>query len=159
LAKKRRSWQIELPEGLVTAHYGTQVSVEPINEAGTPSASVRCHFRANLGSLVTGDRVIWQQGEPYGVVVAVLPRQTELSRPDPYTQTKIIAANITHMLIVIAPIPKPHTQLIDRYLVAAENIGITPILVINKTDLLDEDNQAMLADITYHDAVAAISFQ
>ena len=135
-------------EGLVTAHYGTQVSVEALGDEHTDKTPSRCHFRANLGSLVTGDKVIWQRGEPYGVVVAVLPRKTELARPDPYTQTKVIAANIDHMLIVIAPLPKPHTQLIDRYLVAAESAGITPILVINKTDLITDDNQAMMAEIT-----------
>lgn len=134
-------------EGLVTAHYGTQVSVETVDTQGRKN-SVRCHFRTNLGSLVTGDRVIWQPGEPYGVVVAVLPRQTELSRPDPYTQTKVIAANISHMLIVIAPIPKPHTQLIDRYLIAAENTGITPIIVINKIDLTDNESHVMLEEIS-----------
>lgn len=134
-------------EGLVVAHYGTQVSVEAIGDIDTPKKAMRCHFRANLGSLVTGDKVIWQPGEPYGVVVAILPRDTELARPDPYTQTKLIAANIKQMLIVIAPLPKPHTQLIDRYLVAAEHAGITPVLVINKTDLIDEANREMIAEI------------
>ena len=134
-------------EGLVTAHYGTFVTVESFDDSGNKQ-STRCHFRSNLGSLVTGDKVIWQASEPYGVVVAVLPRKTELSRPDPYQQTKVIAANISHMMIVIAPVPKPHTQLIDRYLVAAENSGISPMIIINKIDLKNDDNQAMLDEIS-----------
>lgn len=133
-------------EGLVTAHYGMFVTVESIDNSGNQQ-STRCHFRSNLGSLVTGDQVIWQASEPYGVVVAVLPRKTELSRPDPYQQTKVIAANISHMLIVIAPTPKPHTQLIDRYLVAAENANIVPIILMNKMDLIDDDNQSRVNEI------------
>ena len=40
--------------GLVTAHFGTQVEVE-----SAPGQRVRCNLRANLESLVTGDRVVW----------------------------------------------------------------------------------------------------
>lgn len=46
-------------EGLVTAHYGTQIEVEALQ--GPHRGQVfRCHLRANLETLVTGDRVIWQ---------------------------------------------------------------------------------------------------
>jgi ribosome biogenesis GTPase len=58
-------------EGLITAHFGTQVEVE-----SAPGMSHRCHMRANLEGLVTGDRVIWCPGEPTGVVVAQLERQS-----------------------------------------------------------------------------------
>lgn len=138
--------------GLVIAHYGSQVEVESLNQSQNNSEAKqsverrRCHFRSNLGSLVTGDQVVWRDGEPTGVVVAVEPRSSELSRPDPYGQLKTVAANIDRLLIVIAPIPKPHSQLIDRYLVAAENIGIQPVLVINKTDLINDDNQDIFND-------------
>jgi ribosome biogenesis GTPase len=101
----------------------------------------RCHFRANLGSLVTGDHVVFRDGNPMGVIVAVKERQTALSRPDPYGELKTIAANIDRILIVIAPIPKPHTQLVDRYIIAAETLGIKAALVINKTDLINDDNR------------------
>lgn len=122
-------------EGLVTAHYGTFVVVE------TDAGEQRCHFRTNLGSLVTGDRVIWQAGEPYGVVVAVLDRESVLVRPDPLGGNKIIAANIDQIFIVVAPVPKPHSQLIDRYLIAAELQNVLPLLIFNKMDLIDNDNR------------------
>jgi ribosome biogenesis GTPase len=134
--------------GLVIAHYGTFVEVEALetealetkDDVNKTSERQRCHFRTNLGSLVTGDRVSWRKGEPYGVVVAVEPRRSELSRPDPYGDLKTIAANIDHIFVVIAPIPKAHTQLIDRYLVAAEAQHIKPILIINKSDLIGEEH-------------------
>lgn len=131
--------------GLVIAHYGMQVAIESLfaDEHGNYLRQ-RCHFRSNLGSLVTGDKVIWRAGEPTGVVVAVEPRDSELSRPDPHGTMKTVAANVDRILIVIAPLPKPHTQLVDRYLIAAENNGISPALVINKTDLINTENQAII---------------
>ena len=131
-------------EGLVIAHYGTQVAVEAINDS---SIQRRCHLRANLGSLVTGDRIIWRDGDPQGVVVAVLERSNALSRPDPHGDMKTIAANIDTLLIVIAPLPKPHSFLVDRYLVAAENSGIKPAIVLNKSDLVSKDNRETIERI------------
>ncbi len=116
--------------GLVISHFGTQLDVE----AGD-GAIHRCHFRANLGALVTGDEVIFRAGEPIGVVVAVLPRRSLLERPDAYGKLRPVAANIDQIGLVIAPEPMPHGNLIDRYLVAAEHAGIEPFLVVNKTDL------------------------
>ncbi len=104
-------------------------------------------MRANLGSLVTGDRVIWRDSDELGVVVAVLPRQSELSRPDPHGDMKTVAANIDNILVVIAPLPKPHSFLVDRYLVAAEAIGIKPVIVINKIDLIDAKNKHIIEDL------------
>jgi len=119
-------------EGLVVAHYGTQVEVE-----SAPGCGRRCHLRANLEGLVTGDRVVWCEGDPTGVVVAQLPRNSELSRPDPQGRLRPVAANIDLIVVVIAPFPEPHANLIDRYLVAAETLAIEPVLLLNKTDLLD----------------------
>jgi ribosome biogenesis GTPase len=51
---------------------------------------------------------------------------------------RIIVANADQMLIVVAAAnPEPRTRLVDRYLVAAFDAGITPILCITKTDLQD----------------------
>lgn len=121
-------------EGLVTAHYGTQVEVE-----SAPGQRQRCHLRANIESLVTGDRVVWCEGDPTGVIVAQLERNSVLSRPDPYGKLKPVAANIDQIILVIAPLPQPHAQLIDRYLVAAETVDIEPVILLNKTDLLEEN--------------------
>jgi len=133
-------------EGLIIAHYGAQVLVEPKSEQGDyrGSPAKRCHLRANLGSLVTGDRVIWIDREPMGVVVARLDRSSELCRPDPYGDLKTVASNIDCILIVVAPYPEPHANLIDRYLVAAETQRIRPVIVLNKTDLVDAQNQAQI---------------
>ncbi|WP_323845866.1 small ribosomal subunit biogenesis GTPase RsgA [Microbulbifer magnicolonia] len=135
--------------GLVIANYGTQVLVESESD---PELRQRCHLRANINTLVTGDRVAWRPatGESsggYGVVGARLERHSELQRPDRYGDLKTVAANIDRILVVIAPYPEPFANAIDRYLVAAETVGIAPLLLLNKIDLIDDSNRAALADL------------
>ncbi len=138
--------------GLVIAHYGTQVAIEAL-EGDDKGQVCRCHMRANLGSLVTGDKVVWRSADTegkddnLGVIVAVLPRHSELSRPDPYGDMKTVAANIDRIVIVIAPYPEPHGNLIDRYLVAAETLDIQPIILLNKTDRIDDTNRQRLNEM------------
>lgn len=133
-------------QGLIIAHYGAQVLVEPQSGQGgyQGAPAKRCHMRANLGSLVTGDRVIWIDREPMGVVIARLDRNSVLSRPDPYGDLKAVASNIDCILIVVSPYPEPHANLIDRYLVAAETQRIRPVIVLNKTDLVDSHNEQQI---------------
>lgn len=128
-------------QGMIIAHFGTQVEVEALDniEQGCHGETLRCYMRANLGSLVTGDKVIFRMDQnDHGVVVAVLPRVSELSRPNPYNEIKPVAANIDFIVLVVACEPVVHPNLIDRYLVAAENCNIEPIILLNKTDLLDD---------------------
>lgn len=136
-------------EGLVIAHYGSQIAIEPKagdnGYIGLPAK--RCHLRANLGSLVTGDRVVWRDREPMGVVVARLERSSELCRPDPYGDLKTVAANIDCVIIVVAPFPQPYANLIDRYLVAAETQNIQPVILLNKIDSLDEQNRVEMDEL------------
>lgn len=122
--------------GQVISHFGTQVLIE------APDGNrMRCYMRANLGGLVTGDNVAWRAGAELGVVVARHERQSELQRPNMYGELKSVAANIDYMVIVVAPEPHAHRNLIDRYLVAAEVSGIEPVLCLNKIDLLNDENR------------------
>ncbi|EPK1110886.1 small ribosomal subunit biogenesis GTPase RsgA [Pseudomonas aeruginosa] len=122
--------------GQVIAHFGVQVEVESAD--GQVS---RCRLRANLPALVTGDQVVWRAGnQGIGVIVAQLPRRSELCRPDMRGLLKPVAANVDRIVIVFAPRPEPHANLIDRYLIAAEHAGIQPLLLLNKADLVDESN-------------------
>jgi ribosome biogenesis GTPase len=73
-------------------------------------------------------------------IVSVQPRTTLLRRSADDTDAveRIIVANADQMLIVVAAAnPEPRPRLVDRYLVAAFDAGITPILVITKVDLQD----------------------
>jgi ribosome biogenesis GTPase len=133
-------------QGLVIAHYGTQLDVEAL-EGELCGGVLRCHLRANIDALVTGDRVVWRPrlDGAAGVVVASLPRRSLLSRPDSHAGVpRPVAANIDHIVVVIAVRPEPFANLIDRYLVAAEAAGIEPVLLLNKSDLLDDGNRAAI---------------
>ena len=127
--------------GIVVTNFGTQVDIEG-SEMPFKGQIYRCHKRTNLEPLVTGDQVIWRHAEPHGVVVACEPRQSQLIRPDNYGKLRPVAANIDRIAIVFAPKPVPHSNLLDRYLVAAESQDITPLLVLNKSDIVDRENQA-----------------
>ncbi|MGB3620268.1 MAG: small ribosomal subunit biogenesis GTPase RsgA [Ketobacter sp.] len=138
-------------EGLIVSHFGTLVEVEPL---APPTDPIRCHFRTNLGSLVTGDRVVMRRGQSgYGVIETILPRTSLLSRPDPRGNLKPVAANIDFMILVVTPEPAPSGVLIDRYLVAAELQKIPIKILLNKTDLLNEMNEVAIDALlnTYRD--------
>src|SRR5690606_29789747 len=92
-------------------------------------------------------------GSPLGVVVAVLPRTSALQRPDPHGDMKTVAANIDRLMIVVAPYPEPHANLIDRYLVAAYATDLEPVLIINKSDRIDDSTREKIdyLEKTYQD--------
>jgi ribosome biogenesis GTPase len=73
-------------------------------------------------------------------IVRVQPRTTILRRSADDTDAieRVIVANADQLLIVIAAAnPEPRVRLVDRYLVAAFDAGITPLLVITKCDVQD----------------------
>ena len=81
-------------EGLVIAHYGQQLDVEAL-EGELAGNVVRCFVRANIDSLVTGDKVVWRPGKnETGVIVARGERRNLLQRPDNFGALKPVAANI-----------------------------------------------------------------
>lgn len=97
------------------------------------------------GAIVTGDHVLLVGDVSGGEgtlarIVRVEPRSTLLRRSADDTDAveRIIVANADRMLIVVASAdPEPRPRLVDRYLVAAVDAGIEPILVMTKTDLAD----------------------
>jgi ribosome biogenesis GTPase / thiamine phosphate phosphatase len=133
-------------KGLVISHFGQQLDIEAL-EGEKAGEIFRCHQRSNLEPLVTGDHVIWRRGEPTGIVIANLKRSSLLQRPNNFGELKPVAANIDRIVIVIAPEPQAHANLIDRYLVAAENSKLTPLILLNKFDLLNGDKQIELQEL------------
>jgi ribosome biogenesis GTPase len=96
-------------------------------------------------SVVTGDHVdlVGDTSGETGTlarIVRIGERSTLLRRSADDTDEveRIIVANADQMLIVVAAAdPEPRIRLVDRYLVAAFDAGIRPILCITKTDLAD----------------------
>lgn len=133
--------------GLVICRYSKHFEIEAL-EGDDQGHIHQCVSRANLGSVVAGDTVVWRAGaDKTGVIESRLKRESILERPDNFGNLKPVAANIDQMLIVIACEPRPQPNLIDRYLVAAELMNIRPIMVLNKADLLNERNQGPIDDL------------
>ncbi|MDG6778437.1 ribosome small subunit-dependent GTPase A [Thiomicrorhabdus sp. zzn3] len=131
--------------GLVITSFGKRVLVE-----SQQGETYNCAIRQHLGKLVAGDRVIWQTDvEPHsGVVVSVLPRSHELSRPGFRGQKRMVAANIDFIGVVTPVVPGIHPDMIDRYLVAAKQLDIPVVIIINKVDLIDsEDGWDLVAEL------------
>jgi len=136
----------ELREGLIITHFGRQLLVrelagdgmDALQHLNEDAAIWRCHTRTNLPALVTGDRVRWipDENTELGVITALHPRTSLLTRPDRYHKIKPVAANVSLIVVVFAPLPVPSPMLIDRYLVACHQAGIPALLVLGKADLL-----------------------
>ncbi len=116
----------EVQIGLVITRYGQRLLVE--SEAGD---LVQCTARRNIDLSVAGDQVIFQMSDDNtGVVTALLERDNTLERSH-----KIIAANIDELWLVVAIEPHYQFDLIDRYLVVAENGNLPIRIVVNKIEL------------------------
>ena len=133
--------------GLILVRHGANLGVE--DDSGRLH---HCVSRQNIGHPVCGDRVVWQPtSEGLGVVTALLPRITVLSRPDASGRDKPLAANITLMIVVVASRPPPAGFLIDQYLVTAEQIGVQALILCNKMDLLDHrEREAFLSSLGHY---------
>ena len=119
-------------QGLVITRYGQRQLVESNN-----GDLFQATGRQNIGLSVAGDRVLFQKvGGDEGVVTAIYPRKTELKRQD-----RLIAANIDQLWLVVAIEPHYQFELIDRYLIMAENSNLPINIIVNKIELSIDDNK------------------
>lgn len=75
-----------------------------------------------------------------GVITEVLPRRNKVARIDPGGKRleQVIAANVDQLVCVFAAmLPVPEWNLLDRYLVTAEEAGIPALIVLTKLDLVE----------------------
>ena len=91
--------------------------------------------RGKKSDYACGDLVIIKPlNAEQAVIEKALERKTLLYRSDQW-RSKIIAANVTQIAIVVAPVPSYLDELIGRALIAAEAEDILPVIVLNKCDL------------------------
>jgi ribosome biogenesis GTPase len=94
-----------------------------------------CHPRGKKSQAVVGDRVKWQATEDEGTIEQVVERKNLFYRQDEI-RTKSFAANLDHVLILIAAEPEFSEHQLARALIAAQAERITPIIALNKSDLV-----------------------
>lgn len=85
--------------------------------------------------IVCGDRVHCELHGTELLVTAALPRTSLFRRSALRGQSEPLAANLSQLAVVIAPLPVPDLFLLDRYLSSAESLGLTALIVLNKSDL------------------------
>ena len=122
-------------QGLVITRYGQRQLVE--SRTGELFQSTG---RKNIGLSVAGDQVLFlPAGGNEGIVTAIYPRRNELKRQD-----RLIAANIDQLWLVVSIEPHYEFELIDRYLILAENSKLPINIVVNKIELSGNTEQLSL---------------
>lgn len=118
----------------VTESFGRRVIIETADGARRPAEL----FGKRL-TCVCGDEVLVrepaQRSDDVAKVVSVLPRRSLFARTDSRGRTEPLAANLTQLIVIIAPAPEPDLYIVDRYLAGAALAGISGVLVVNKSEL------------------------
>ena len=116
--------------GLVVAAYGRSFLVECAD-----GVTRDCVTRGKRTDYACGDDVaVAVQNETQGVINDCAPRRSLLYRSDQWKQ-KLIAANVTQMVMVVAPVPSFDLNVLDCCLAAAAHAGIEALIVLNKSEL------------------------
>ncbi len=103
------------------------------------SERLRCRLAVEA---VVGDQVLFSAGRRR--IEEILPRRTVLSRADPHNPRweRVLAANVDVVVHVVSlKNPPLRTGLIDRYLIAVAKSGASPLICVNKFDLLESRDE------------------
>lgn len=114
-ATYRRRMQVQLPDGAVTDARIKGRKLRPV-----------CGDAVTVESLPDDDEL---------VITGIRKRRNELTRTDTRGNREVLAANLDKLAVVAAAVPKPDWFVVDRYLCAAELMGIGGIVIYNKSDL------------------------
>lgn len=114
----------------IVASYGRSYIVETADGVRRVASA-----RGKKTDFACGDQVAVKLiNAEQAVIEKALERKTLLYRSDQWRE-KLIAANVTQIVIVVAPVPSWLDELIGRCLIAAEAAGIHPLICLNKSDL------------------------
>ena len=119
--------------GFVVAAYGRRYKVETADRG-----EIDCVTRGRKSDVAVGDTVDFARTGDGGVIERVADRRTLFYRSDARRQ-KLIAANATQVVFVVAPSPPFSEDLVNRCLVGAEHGGIRALIALNKIDLPDAE--------------------
>ena len=115
-------------KGNIIASYGNNHLLNYNNK------TIKCINKKNDSRPVAGDEVLFEIiDNETALIKKILPRKNKIKK-----LSKIIAANIDQILLVIAPKPKYSLKIIDKYLIMATNAKLAITIIINKIDLIDK---------------------
>jgi len=119
--------------GTVIAGFGRDTLVR-----SDDGSILRCGARSRRATPVCGDRVELQPAQSgRAVIEAISPRVSVFARASA-ARTKVIAANVTQVVILVACEPSFSDELVCRVLVAAERARLPAVLALNKVDLSEK---------------------
>lgn len=121
---------------MIVANYGRHFLVETAD-----GRRVICHSRGKKSQGVVGDKVLWQASQDEGTIEKIETRRNLFYRQDD-VRTKSFAANLDQVLVLIAAEPVFSNNQLSRSLIAAEAQGISPLIVLNKSDLSEPFERA-----------------
>jgi ribosome biogenesis GTPase len=148
-----RSDRIPSEPGLVVAAYGRRYRVEVADRA-----EIDCVTRGKKTDVACGDTVqAARTGAGTGVIEQVAPRRTLFYRSDTRRQ-KLIAANVTQVVVVVAAEPPYNEDLVNRCLVGAEHAGIGALIALNKADLPQAEAASAALELYRRLGYSAIAF-
>jgi len=130
-AKSGASGEAGGVKGIIIAAHGRHYL------ADADGLKLQCVTRGKKTNVAVGDSVQLTLTSPNQAVIdAIAERKTLLYRSDQY-KSKLLAANLTQLFIVVATEPGFADDLISRSLVAADAAGIVAHIILNKTDVAD----------------------
>ena len=118
-------------KGTIVAAHGRQYRVELAD-----GETLLCFPRGKKSEAACGDQVTVQRSGDQGVIDTIEPRRSLLYRSNAFKE-KLIAANVTQIIIVVATEPSFSDELITRCISAAESQEMQALIVLNKIDLAD----------------------
>lgn len=139
-----------MPNAIIVASFGRRGRLELATGGPLPYL-----VRGRKLRPVCGDEVryeIIEDSERFALVTRVEPRSNALERLAPRSQRpEVLAANITHVCVVIAPAPAPDLLLMDRFLCMAELMSCQAAVIRNKLDLgpLPDEAEAAVTALPY----------
>jgi len=98
--------------------------------------------------VVCGDQVRCEEDAAHAEVhvTEILPRRSVLARATLRGTAEPVVANLSLLVAVMAPAPLPDLFIVDRYLCAASSAGIRALVLVNKVDMLEGFDLAVLTD-------------
>jgi ribosome biogenesis GTPase / thiamine phosphate phosphatase len=121
-------------QGLIVADYGREYEVRI---EGLPAGHniLMCSQRGKKSLYACGDEVeVEASNDTQGVINVLRPRRSCFHRTDAF-KDKVIAVNVTQVVIVVATEPDFSDELLMRCLCAAESQNVDGVIVLNKCDL------------------------
>ncbi len=139
-------WQVRLDDGQ-TVEAALRGRLKKSNSGKRADGSLRrdtITAAAETLKLAVGDDVRVERAtrDDAWAIAEILPRRSRLARraPGGGQGERIVAANVDQVVIMFAAAkPEPHPRMLDRFLVIAEGNELAPRIIINKVDLVGED--------------------